>query len=73
MSMNDCYARQILKEIYAEGSGFGEEEEAIFGRWDNELLYQEDGLGAWSWEMDNTFMVKLRLRSCLSVEGGQSK
>lgn len=48
MSMNDCYARQILKEIYAEGSGFGDEEEAIFGRWDNELLYQEDGLGAWS-------------------------
>lgn len=48
MNMNDWYARQILKEIYAEVSGFGEEEEAIFGRWDNELLYQEDGLRAWS-------------------------
>lgn len=42
--MSESYARQILKEVYAEVSGCGEEEEAIFGRWDNELLYQEDGL-----------------------------
>lgn len=35
MNMNDCCARHTLKEIYVEVSGYGEEEEAIFGRWDN--------------------------------------
>lgn len=39
--MNNSYARQILKKIYAEFSGLLEEEEAIFARWDDELLYQE--------------------------------
>lgn len=43
MSMNESYAIQILKEEYAEVSGCGKEE-AIFCRWNNELLYEEDGL-----------------------------
>lgn len=44
MGMNNCYARQILREIYAEFSGFLEKEGAMFSGWDNELLYQEGDL-----------------------------
>lgn len=44
MSMNNWYARQILKEIYAGVSVFLEEGVAMFGRWEKELVYQEAGL-----------------------------